>query len=627
MAKFDAVDIVINGEDKTQKAITSAKGGIGKLTKAVKGYGVEIAAVAAAVYGAVKIVKSLTDAYNRQEEANAKLNSALKATHRYTPQVEASMRAYAKQMQATTKYGDEMIESAQGIMATFTQISNDTFPSAMDAAADMSTMFGQDLQQSVIQLGTALNDPIAGVGRLKRIGISFTDTQKVMIQNFMAQNDIASAQGVILKELHNEIGGVAKAMGETFAGQTAKLKNAVSDLKETMGGLVVNVMQPMIPVMLNIVTNIDDWIKAKKDLKKAYEDIKKPMEDVTDAMRLEYLQSMVLVKQIQYEAAVREYMAGKRSGQAKALRDAMLQQRAEVDQMRRIVGVWETYMNRVDESNKKIEEAKKKAKEHEDAVKADKAAIDEVTNSTDEWSKTIVYHDQGLADYIEMTDSARKGEEYLRSAIKKSTDAINIQASALDGSRAAFIDATIAAETLKQVQDEIKISSDQITESVQGGLTQAFIDFANATGDLEKKLGSLVKNAFGYILIAIGKQLLALAAELTIAMRFVQAAGALAAGVAAIVAGNELMKAQQGATVKAQQGYGGGDNVPMMLEPGEMVMRKEVVSQNRATLDAMNSGEGAPMQVNVYLGTKLIYNEITKAIRNKQILVSSGAVV
>jgi len=51
---FTALDMIINGKDKTGTAIKSAKSGVGKLTAAVKNYGAEMAAVAGAIYGAVK---------------------------------------------------------------------------------------------------------------------------------------------------------------------------------------------------------------------------------------------------------------------------------------------------------------------------------------------------------------------------------------------------------------------------------------------------------------------------------------------------------------------------------------------------------------------------------------------
>ena len=98
------------------------------------------------------------------------------------------------------------------------------FPDAIEQALNMSTVFGQDLQQSMVQLGTALNDPIQGIGRLRRIGISFTEQQKNQIQTLMEANDVLGAQQVIIAELEREIGGVARAMGAGDIGVIEKFK-------------------------------------------------------------------------------------------------------------------------------------------------------------------------------------------------------------------------------------------------------------------------------------------------------------------------------------------------------------------------------------------------------------------
>lgn len=181
------------------------------------------------------VMKEMESAFFEQEKAEAKLNAALMATNYQVGISKTELEGMATELANATTLTDQAVLAAQGLMTTFTQISGDVFPQAIEAAADMSTMFGQDLQQSVIQLGTALNDPIRGVGRLRRIGISFTQDQKDSIKAFMDQNDIMSAQQVILDELRVEFGGVAREMGETAYGASEKFKNAMTDLKEVMG--------------------------------------------------------------------------------------------------------------------------------------------------------------------------------------------------------------------------------------------------------------------------------------------------------------------------------------------------------------------------------------------------------
>ena len=198
---------------------------------------------------------------------------------------------FANEMQRTTGISDTLVLSAEAIMATFTQISTRTFPEAIELAADMSKLFGQDLQQSVIQLGTALNDPIAGVGRLKRIGISFSEDQRESIKLFMEQNDIMSAQRVILDELQMEIGGTAKAIGETFAGQSDRLKNSMKDVKEEIGRMIADGLKPFLPLAIKAAENMHEWLIETNNLRNAKKLLKKELKDVNIFTRLELEQA------------------------------------------------------------------------------------------------------------------------------------------------------------------------------------------------------------------------------------------------------------------------------------------------------------------------------------------------
>ncbi len=152
-------------------------------------------------------------------------------------------------LQKVTKYSNTAVMQAQGLMATFMSIGREIFPQAIEMAADMSTMFGQDMKQSVIQLGKALNEPITGVARLMDIGVMFNAQQKEQIDTFMAANNIIGAQTVILDELKREIGGLARVLAETTAGSLAQLWNAFGDTGRMIG-------QALAPGLIAMADNI-----------------------------------------------------------------------------------------------------------------------------------------------------------------------------------------------------------------------------------------------------------------------------------------------------------------------------------------------------------------------------------
>lgn len=199
-------------------------------------------------------VRSALDA----ESALAEVEAVLKSTGGAAGVTADQIKEMSSELQKVTKFSDEEIMSGQSMLLTFTKIGEDVFPLATEAMLNMAEKFG-NVQNASVQLGKALNDPIAGVGALRRVGVMLTDEQEKQIKAFMAVNDIASAQKVILKELEVEFGGLAKAAGSTTAGQFAQLKNAFDDLKEVAG-------QAIIPILLKLAEAATKMIEAFMDM-------------------------------------------------------------------------------------------------------------------------------------------------------------------------------------------------------------------------------------------------------------------------------------------------------------------------------------------------------------------------
>ena len=197
----------------------------------------------------MKLVKDSVGALAKlteiQHVAELKLNAVLESTGHAARLGATELRNMANQLSKTSLISDDLIIDAQSIMLTFTKIGRDTFPEALKQATNMSLVFGQDLKQSVIQVGKALNDPVKGISALKRIGVSFSEVQKEQIENFMATNDLASAQKVILEELAMEMGGVAEKMANTPLSGWKQGWIDVKDALEGMGGAVLNLLRPL----------------------------------------------------------------------------------------------------------------------------------------------------------------------------------------------------------------------------------------------------------------------------------------------------------------------------------------------------------------------------------------------
>ena len=258
MAK-NKINVVVStqGTSKAKRKLGGVEGGLQSLGK-------QALIAGAAFFGARAIIgglKAATRAAAEQELAEKKLEAVLKSTSHAAGMQADELKKLASSLQTSTMYGDEAIMGAESLMLTFTKIGKDVFPDAIETVLNMSTAMGTDMQSSVIQLGKALNDPIAGISALSRVGVQLTDTQKEQIKAFEAAGDTASAQKVILGELETQFGGLAKAAGDTMAGSMAKAKNAMGDAAEAMGDLLA----PMIKGGADVLTKFAKDVEAGFD--------------------------------------------------------------------------------------------------------------------------------------------------------------------------------------------------------------------------------------------------------------------------------------------------------------------------------------------------------------------------
>ncbi len=180
------------------------------------------------------------------EAGLAQTNKVIESTHGVAGVTANAVLDLATQYSHLTKFSDDTVQASENMLLTFTNIGKNVFPMATKTVLDMSQALGQDTKSSAIQLGKALNDPITGVTALQRVGVTFSQVQKDQIKHFMDTNNIAGAQGIILKELQKEFGGSAEAAGKTFGGQLAIAQQRLDDVKQTIGDRLMPILANML---------------------------------------------------------------------------------------------------------------------------------------------------------------------------------------------------------------------------------------------------------------------------------------------------------------------------------------------------------------------------------------------
>ncbi len=185
-------------------------------------------------------------AFRVQAKAVAQVEAGLKSTGNQVGFTSKQLQAMASSLQGKTLFGDEdILQNATAQLLTFTNISGDQFARTQAAALDLATRLDGDLKGASIQLGKALNDPVANLSALSRSGIQFSEDQKAVIKSLAETGRLADAQTLILDELNKQYGGSAEAAAKADGGIT-QLANAFGDLQEQFGAILVDILRPLI---------------------------------------------------------------------------------------------------------------------------------------------------------------------------------------------------------------------------------------------------------------------------------------------------------------------------------------------------------------------------------------------
>lgn len=223
-------------------ARTSEK--LGRMGRGMVGIGKSSALMTAPILFAFRDSLRL---YDEQERARAKVEQGIKSTGMAAGLTADQLFETSVALQNVTRFGDELIlDNVTAQLLTFTNIAGDQFLMAQERALDLSTVLDGDLRSATIMLGKALNDPVKGLSAMSRAGVTFSKSQSDVIKALAKTGDIAGAQNMILKELEKQYGGQARKAAEAGLGAMAQLSNSWGDLKEEVGGVIGELLPPVV---------------------------------------------------------------------------------------------------------------------------------------------------------------------------------------------------------------------------------------------------------------------------------------------------------------------------------------------------------------------------------------------
>ena len=205
------------------------------LTTSIRGTGAAFGVAGVAVAGFTAALKSGLDVFEATEMQMARTEGLIRATGGAAGFTAEQMERMARDVALNTMASTDGIRSAQSVLMTFRSVSGETFEESIRLSQDMASVMGTDVKSAAMQLGKALEDPVAGLSALTRSGISFSETEKLMVRDMMAANKAAEAQAIVLAKINGQIGGTASAEADgTLGGSKDTLGQKWNEFLESL---------------------------------------------------------------------------------------------------------------------------------------------------------------------------------------------------------------------------------------------------------------------------------------------------------------------------------------------------------------------------------------------------------
>lgn len=256
-------DVEIRGIDNLSPVFKKVRDQVAVTSKALNRVGQDLSlkvTLPVLAFGA-----SSVKAFVKQQDALEQIKAGLERVGDTAGVTFGELQKEAAKLQDTSLFGDEeILRDVTSQLLTFTGVTGEEFKKTQQAILNVATKTKQDLKSTSIQLGKALNDPVANLGALTRTGIQFSKQQKAQIKAMTEAGNIQGAQNLILKELQTQYGGAAEAAGK--ANPYVQLKNKLDDLTEPFGEIIHEMLIPLVGHLANVIKYVNGLSKPVKTM-------------------------------------------------------------------------------------------------------------------------------------------------------------------------------------------------------------------------------------------------------------------------------------------------------------------------------------------------------------------------
>lgn len=215
---------------------------------------IPIASVTAGVIALKNFVNSSEEAYKSQIQNETRLIAVMKQLSNARKQDVKDILALTDAQQRLGVVGDEVQLAGAQELATYV----DKADSIKKLIPQLNNMIAQQYgynatQEEAINIATMMGKVLEGqTGALSRYGYYFDENQEKILKFGTEEQKVA----VLTDIIHDSIGDVNQALGDTPIGRQIQLANAWGDVKEQIGYVATQIKQVLIPVFQVLVS----WI-------------------------------------------------------------------------------------------------------------------------------------------------------------------------------------------------------------------------------------------------------------------------------------------------------------------------------------------------------------------------------
>ena len=214
---------------KQQSVANSLGGGLSSMAKKAVG-------AAAAYVGFNQAKDFLVDCATgvmEMERANTRLETLLLNTKGNTKEMAGAIAVYGDELELLTTIEGDATTAGASQLATF-QLQGDNIKKLLPALQNLAVgQYGVNVtQDNMIQSANLLGKVMQGqTGALSKAGVSFTETQKKILQTGTESQKTAT----LIEVLNQNFGGLAEAAAQTDEGQIIQFRNVWGSVKDEVG--------------------------------------------------------------------------------------------------------------------------------------------------------------------------------------------------------------------------------------------------------------------------------------------------------------------------------------------------------------------------------------------------------